>query len=94
MCDLIDLWQEPIETVDVSTPRRHMPRHTCAAPEIEIGDFAWPRNLGPSPPDFLDHVVLVDPEGGDSADLFVANFVGARGDAHPVGNLYLKWNSA
>jgi hypothetical protein len=87
---LMDLWQEPLDLALPNTPRRHMPKHDCPAPEIEFGEFAPTGDSGPPPPTFLDHIVLVDPDENYTEDLFVANYIGWRGDAHPVGNLFLR----
>lgn len=43
------------------------------------------------PPDFPDHVVLVDPQENNIEDHFVAHYIGWRGNALPVGSLILHW---
>jgi hypothetical protein len=90
---VMDLWQEPIPIARPDGSRRHLPAHPCAAPEVEFGEFVPPLFPGPPTPDFLDHIVLVDPQENYTEDYFVANFIGGRGDAHPVGNLVLRWNA-
>lgn len=88
---VMDLWQAEIATARPNGPRRHMFKHDCAAPEVEFGEFASDRDTGPSPPDFLDHIVLVDREETYFEDHFVANYIGWRGVAHMAANLHLRW---
>ena len=88
---VMDFWQEEIPIARPNGPRRHMFKHDCATPEAEFGEFASDRDSGPSPPNFLYHIVLVDTEERYFEDDFVANYIGWRGDVHMAGNLHLRW---